>query len=200
LGEVLFVGVRDLPSLRALRVPMSDSQKTYDRIIRPIENRMMRSIWRVVQDRQDAEDAMQNALLEISNRWDRVCSHPNPQALALKISIDAAYAVTRRRNRGRRVIKLSKVGSEPRDASRSPSDEIIAAEQYFEIMAAIHRLPSQQAIATLLRIVDGQPYEQIAAALECTEATARKHVARGRTRLRSWLAHLDPIPGARNVS
>ena len=69
-------------------------------------------------------------------------------------------------------------------------------EQYAEIVTAIHRLSRQQATAMLMRAVQGQPYEEIAAVLGCTEATARKHVARSRQRLRIWLAHLDP----RNVS
>ena len=38
----------------------------------------------------------------------------------------------------------------------------------------------------------GANEQDIAAVLECTEATARKHVARSRGRLRVWLAHLDP--------
>lgn len=171
---------------------MNDVQRAYDRIIRPIEDRMIRSIWRIVRSPQDAEDAMQEALLTIWKRWDRVSKHPSPQALVLKICIDAAYDVTRRRIRDRRMVESSDVANEQPDSSRLPSDEMIRTEQHAEIISAIHRLSRRQAVATLMRVVQDQPYGQIAAVLGCTEATARKHVARGRDRLRVSLSHLDP--------
>lgn len=179
---------------------MNDSQQAYDRIVRPIEDRMIRSIWRIVRNPQDAEDAMQEALLTISQHWDRVRNHPNPQSLILKICIDAACARTRRTIRDRRVAQLETNAAEPASSARSPSDEIAGREQYIEIIEAIHRLSRQQASAMLMHAVQGQPYEQIAAALGCSEATARTHVARSRERLRVWLAHLDPSNTRRSSS
>ena len=60
--------------------------------------------------------------------------------------------------------------------------------------------PRQQAAAMLMRAIQGQPYDEIAAALGCTEATARKHVARSRQRLQVLLAHLDPKDAGRSES
>ncbi len=171
---------------------MTDLQQTYDRIIRPIEDRMIRSIWRIVRNPQDAEDAMQDALVIVLKRWDRISRHPSPQSLVLKICIDAAYDVTRRTVRHRRVVELGEGAVEQASVSQFPSEEMASREQYAEIVTAIHRLSRQQATAMLMRAVQGQPYEEIAAVLGCTEATARKHVARSRQRLRIWLAHLDP--------
>ncbi len=171
---------------------MNEMQQFYDRVVRPIEDRMIRSIWRIVRNPQDAEDAMQEALLTISRRWDRIRRHAAPQPLILKICIDAAYDVTRRRTRRRRILELAETDREPCDPSRSVEDQMATAEQHTEILAAIHRLSRQQAVATLMRLVQGQSYEQLAAVLGCTEVTARKHVARGRQRLQVWLAHLDP--------
>jgi len=171
---------------------MSDLQQTYDRIIRPIEDRMIRSIWRIVRNPQDAEDAMQDALLVVLKRWDRITRHPSPQSLVLKICIDAAYDLTRRTVRHRRVVELGERAREQASLSQLPSEEMVSTEQYSEILRAIHRLSRQQATAILMRAVQGQSYEEIATVLGCTEATARKHVARSRERLRIWLAHLDP--------
>jgi RNA polymerase sigma factor (sigma-70 family) len=171
---------------------MTDLPQSYDQIIHPIEDRMIRSIWGIVRNRQDAEDAMQEALLTVLRRWDRIERHPSPQPLVLKICIDAAYDVTRRTARHRRVVELDEAVGEQVRLSRSPAEEMVGIEQHAEILTAIHRLPRQQATAMLMRVIQDQPYEEIAAALGCTEATARKHVARSRGRLRNWLAHLDP--------
>ncbi len=171
---------------------MNDLQQTYDQIVRPIEDRMIRSIWRVVRNPEDAEDAMQDALVTVLKQWDRIRRHPNPQSLVLKICLDAAYDATRRRVRQARIVELSQGPVEQADVSPLPAETILGREQYAEIVAAIHRLSRRQAAAMLMRAVQGQTYEEIAAVLGCTEATARKHVARSRQRLRTWLANLDP--------
>ena len=73
----------------------------------------------------------------------------------------------------------------------SPDAELHRYEIYAEVTAAIGGLPRKQALATLLRIVQNQSYEEIALALGCGQATARKHVERGRQRLQKLLAHLE---------
>jgi Sigma-70 region 2 len=53
----------------------------YERFIEPIEDRMIRSVWRITRNAQDAEDAMQTALLVMWKRRDRVAGHAAPPAI-----------------------------------------------------------------------------------------------------------------------
>ncbi|MBC8355222.1 MAG: RNA polymerase sigma factor [Planctomycetes bacterium] len=177
---------------------MNESQEAYDRILRPIEDRMIQSIWRIVRNSQDAEDALQNALVTIWKRWDRVTQHPCPEALVLKMCADAAYDLTRRKVRDRKRNEPADAAEEPADKATSPTEGAINEELHFEVTTAIHRLPRQQAIAVLMRVIQGQSYQDVATALECSEATARTHVARGRTRLQTFLSHLDPTNAVRS--
>lgn len=55
------------------------------------------------------------------------------------------------------------------------------------IAAALERLPVDQRDAVRARIVDEQPYPEIAAALQISEANARKRVSRGLGMLRAEL-------------
>ena len=173
------------------RFRMNDQAAEYDRIIRPIEDQMIRSIWRIVRNPQDAEDVLQGALLSIWRHWDRVCRHPNAKALVLKICIDSAYDSTRRRLRELDKWKTHGVHAEAVDQSPTPPQSAQNSELYHLLISAIDCLPRQQATATLMRIVQGQSYREIAAVVRCTEATARKHVARGRERLQPALAHIN---------
>jgi RNA polymerase sigma-70 factor, ECF subfamily len=176
---------------------MNEFPIEYERIIAPIEGQMIRSIWRIVRHAQDAEDAMQNALLSVWKQWRRVAEHPNAQALVLKMCIDAAYDVTRRRYRRRREFG-SDGSTEPVDQSPTPAQSAEHSEQHSQLLAAIHEMPRCQAIATLMRAVQGQSYEAIASALGCSPVTARKHVARGRARLQTALSrYLDGNPSLR---
>ena len=46
---------------------MNDRQQEYERLIAPIEARMMRAVWRISRDPNDAEDAFQEALLRFGS-------------------------------------------------------------------------------------------------------------------------------------
>jgi RNA polymerase sigma-70 factor (ECF subfamily) len=173
----------------ALDSPLMDDKAAYERFVAPLEPRMMKSIWRVVRHPELAEDALQDALLTIWRRIDRVRDHPCPEALVLKIALNSACDVLRRRRRLLRREEPYPAGSDP--GGEDPFARRLegrAVER--EVLAAVARLPKQQAAAVLLRIVEEQPYEDVARALDCSEATARIHVSRGRARLSRWLAPL----------
>jgi RNA polymerase sigma factor (sigma-70 family) len=179
---------------------MNDSQGAFERIIEPLRERMIRSIWRVVGNAQDADDAMQNALLSLWKHWQRIVAHPTADALVLKICIDAAYDVRRRRWRAYRFEQLHSSNDEPADPAGSPAEKLIRNETYSVVRNAIDGLSRQQAVAMLMRVLEELPYNEIAAAMGCTEATARKHVSRGREHLRIALAHLKSNHTTRSQS
>jgi len=74
----------------------------YDLLVRPLESRMMRAVWRIVRQKEAAEDAFQDALAVIWKKRDAVARHPNPQALILKMTVDAWPSPAGLRGRPRR--------------------------------------------------------------------------------------------------
>ncbi len=164
----------------------------YENLIKPIETRMMRSIWRIVRHTEAAEDTMQDALTIIWRRLDRIHRHPNPQALILKICINAAYDTLRKQKRYRNSEAGENYGKHPDRTDMPVSEKLEKKEMEDEILKAISRLPRKQALAVFLRVVQEQPYEQIAQILGCTETTVRIQVSKGRTKLNRSLAHLNP--------
>ena len=171
---------------------MDGNRADYESLIRPIEDRMIRSVWRIVRDPDDADDALQEALATIWKRLGRIRQHPNPHALILKICVNSAYDVLRRKSRRRRHEELKEISNTIPDPAPSPAQQVVGRENREEIFEAIGRLPRNQAQAVLMRFVQELPYADIALALGCREATARKHIARARVRLRKALAHLAP--------
>ena len=171
---------------------MNDRQQEYERLIAPIEDRMMRTVWRILRDSKDAEDAFQEALLKIWKRWDRIRTHPNPHALVLQICIFAAHDVLRRKVRQGRWLEAVAIPEDIPDSSASVIQNITGAEQNARVLGAIGLLPKNQARAILMHAVEEIPYADIAAVLGCREVTVRKHVARARARLRTLLSHLIP--------
>lgn len=173
---------------------MENREFDYDELVRPLESRMMRVAWRIVREREAAEDALQDALAAIWKKRAAVARHPNPQALILKMTVAAACDACRRRRR-RLAHEIAGLAEDRSPDAAAPVTK--AAEDRAlrtEILEAIDRLPRRQATAVLLRVVEERPYEEIAAAMGCTEATVRVHVLRAKAALARRLAGLKPGP------
>lgn len=171
---------------------MNDERQEYERLIAPIEDRMIRAVWCITRDPHDAEDALQEALLTVWKRWHRVCRHPNPHALILHMCVNAGYDLLRRRAREQK--RQGPIGAAENipDLSPSAAQTISRGEQDAEVLRAIGLLSKNQGRAMLMLAVEEMSYSDIAAALDCREVTARGHVARARSKLRELLSHLIP--------
>jgi RNA polymerase sigma-70 factor (ECF subfamily) len=169
---------------------LSAEHSEYERLIQPIEAQMLRSVWRVTRNADDAEDALQEALSVIWRRLRRIQKHPNPHALILRICLNAAYDVLRKKERRLRREQAALTSA----ASLAPPPSALLESRGREsaIYAAIGQLSRNQALAVTLRLVHGQSYDAIAGVLGCRGNTARKHVERGRERLCRLLAPLFP--------
>lgn len=179
---------------------MTDRHREYERLIAPIEHRMTRAVWRITRDPDDADDALQEALLTVWKRWDRIVMHPNPHALVLHICVNAAHDVLRRRVRQGQWIEGSPIPEDIQDSSASAVQSIAAAEHRGQVLRAIGRLPKNQARAILMHAVEEVPYSEIATALDCREVTVRTHVARARARLRTLLSPIIPAAHTEETS
>jgi RNA polymerase sigma factor (sigma-70 family) len=164
----------------------------FDALIVPIQDQMIRSIWRVTRIAEDTEDALQQSLTVIWRNWPRVERHPCPRALILRICVNCACDVLRRRLQ-RRSREETIVDPDALLAEGGPVAERLQAQELREaISRALVRLPRRQATAVVMRHVLELPYAEIAGALGCSEPTARVHVNRACKRLSRLLAHLAP--------
>ena len=175
---------------------VKNKKLSFEHLIAPIEGRMMQSIWRIVRNPETAEDTLQEALTIIWRRLDRIRNHPNPHALILKICVNSSYDSLRKHMRHHQKENHIVIDGLPSSSNSDAVDAMAKKKVEIEILTAISRLPRKQAIAVLMRIVQGEPYDAIAEVLGCSEKTARVQVSRGRARLNRWLSHLIPAsPG-----
>ena len=102
MGDGTRVLSDNLPGPEGKEAPLGNDPAGYDDLIAPIEDRMIRSVWRIVRDADDADDAFQAALEKIWRRLETIRRHPNPRALILRICVNAAYDLLRKKARLRR--------------------------------------------------------------------------------------------------
>ena len=161
---------------------MGKSDELYEKLIRPIEKRMIGIVARIVRDPEDAADVFQEVLALIWAKLARIDRHPNPHAYIMRICITRSYdALRKRARRRRREIRLESIKAKMWPA-RSPG-YFKEGDRVTAIREAIAMLPPNQGQAVLLRLMEDSPYHTIAGVLGCSEATARSHFSKGKARL-----------------
>lgn len=157
----------------------------YNRFLLPYEPQMIKAAWRMLGDEAEVGDVLQEAMARIWQHRNQAVQHANPKAWVLRITINVACD----RLRARQAMHC-RTPATPRTGEFTPLTTLIHRESNGRLRQAIARLSPQQAQAILLRLVEGLTYDDVAAALGCTNATARVHVQRGRANLRKELPDL----------
>ena len=84
--------------------------------------------------------------------------HPNPQALILRICLNAAYDTVRDRKRRSREEALANHEDCLASAESDPAEALTRNEEHAKVLEAISRLSRSQAVAVLMRLVEELPY------------------------------------------
>ena len=171
---------------------VKDERAVFERLISPIQHRMKHSIWRVVRNGEAAEDTLQDALTIIWRKRERILEHPKPDALILKICLNASYDHLRKSKHHLKNQSLEAISHVSSDLTDEAPDNLERQNMETEVLSAIGRLPRSQALSVLMRVIQGQSYSEISETLGCSETTARIHVSRARAKLSRWLKHFLP--------
>ena len=142
---------------------------------------LQRFAYLVTRNAEDARDLVQDALLGLYPRWARVSATGNVDAYVKRSIVNAGISRWRRSGREHASDDVQAVTA---DHAASVTD----AELAWQLCES---LPPLQRAAVALRFYDDLEYAEIASILGCAEATARSHVHRALTRLRTRLIEDD---------
>lgn len=152
--------------------------------------RLLRSALLFLGDRASAEDATQNALLRVFQRWDRIVS--NPAGYAASVLVNVCRDTLRQRARTRE-LPADPASLEPGAAPGTSLDvsERLAMEE------ALASLPQLQREVVALRYLLDLSVAEAAAALAIPEGTVKSATSRAFDRLRLVLTpDLEEVPHA----
>jgi len=125
-----------------------------------------------VDDRNAAEDLVQEAFIRLARSAHRIRDESKAAAYLRSIVLNLA-----RDNNRRGLVSLRH--HLPHDEDRaSTEDEIELREDQREVIAALHDLPHRQRNALVLRYYEWMPDNEIASLLDCAEGTVRSLAAR----------------------
>lgn len=185
------------------RLALEGREAAYRELIRRYQRPVYSLIFRMIHNRELAEDLTQETFIKVLNALESYRPEYRFSSWIFKIANNTTIDHLRRR----KLDTLSIHGSSQADSSEAiaataiqisddrenPLEEVLARELGEQIEAAVAQLRPEYRSCILLRHVDGRSYEEIAEILELPLGTVKTYIHRARNELRELLAHLrDP--------
>jgi RNA polymerase sigma-70 factor, ECF subfamily len=156
----------------------------FDELCRRYSSRLMKSIRRVLQNRCDAEDALQDTLLSAFTHLKSFQGRSNVSTWMTRIAINAAFSQLRK-SRGT-VVSIDEAEGESglalssvlQDGALDAERRLIDAQHEELLAKAIAQLPPSLRSVLKLRIRDGYSSKQIAETVGISESAVKSRLSR----------------------
>ena len=181
----------ELPNAEALATPA-----TLDAFLAQVERRAFRMAELQLRHREDAMDAVQDAMLRLVRHYR---DKPAAEWPPLFWGILRRRVVDLQRRRKVRSIVVGWLGGgrddqgdelpvwEPADHGPGPLDRLQDRQSYADLAQALKQLPQRQREAFMLRMLEGLDVAETARAMGCSEGSVKTHLSRAMHRLRDLL-------------
>jgi RNA polymerase sigma-70 factor (ECF subfamily) len=176
------------------------SEKAYRELLDRYQRPVFSLVYRMVRDRELAEDLAQETFIKVFNHLDKYNPAYKFSSWIFKIASNLAIDTLRRkqpatvsidgsRHAGTAAeIEATRITVESHD--ENPEEALESKQLGQEIEAAISLLRPEYRTAILLRHVEGRPYEEIAEIMGIPLGTVKTYIHRARGELRETLSHL----------
>jgi RNA polymerase sigma-70 factor (ECF subfamily) len=143
-----------------------------------------RVAYSVLRQRQDAEDAAQEAFVRAFRKFGDLRDRDKFKAWLVRMVW--TIALDRRRSDKRRLVREDSAMRLHPQAGNAEADAI-AAERSARLWAAIDALPEKLRLVTVLQAIEGHSVRDIAQWLEVPEGTVKSRLFDARQKLQEWL-------------
>ena len=176
------------------------SEKAYRELLGRYQRPVFSIIFRMIRDREQAEDLAQETFVRVFNNIDRYDPRFKFSSWIFKIATNLTIDWIRKKELNTVSIDGSRNAVTPdqieatsitlASPDENPEELLEARQLGQEIEGAIGRLRPEYRAAILLRHVEGREYQEIAEILALPLGTVKTYIHRGRNELREQLQHL----------
>lgn len=196
------------PSLHLTNLPDADlaalakqgRESAFRELVRRYDRPVFSLIYRMVRDREIAEDLAQDTFIKVLNNIDRYRPEFKLSSWLFKIANNVAIDHLRKRQletvsmegspHAATAAEVEATSFEIAAEQESPLDEMEARELGSSIERAIAALRPEYRSCIMLRHVEGRSYEEIAAILDLPLGTVKTYIHRARHELRDALSEV----------
>ena len=158
--------------------------------ILPLKNELFRMALRITQNREEAEDVVQETMIKVWNRREQWSQLESIEAFCLTICRNLALDKLRRMDN-----QVQSLGDdiEPTDHSHSsnPEQVTIQNERTQMVRQLISELPERLRTCMQLRDIEGKSYRDIATILDITEQQVKVNICRARQAVREQYLKIE---------
>jgi RNA polymerase sigma-70 factor (sigma-E family) len=162
------------------------AKRGFERFAAEASGPLLRTGFLMTGDARDAEDLVQETLLKVARRWNRVRAMDHPAAYARRILVNLVLHDAERRSRQRTELQ-------PRDGAEAADESAARALREIDDLAefrwALAQLPARQRAVLVLRYWADLPVCEVAGILGRSEATVTSTASRAAARLAEILTH-----------
>jgi RNA polymerase sigma-70 factor (ECF subfamily) len=173
-----------------LRAHVAGDPDAFAELVRRHRDRLWAVALRTVGDREEAADAVQDALLSAHRNAARFRGDSAVTTWLHRIVVNACLDRIRRRQAHPTVPLPDGSRSEDRPAGVEPAAPVLDHDTALVVREALAALPIEQRAAIVLVDVQGYPVADAAEMLGVAEGTIKSRCARGRARMALALGHL----------
>jgi RNA polymerase sigma-70 factor (sigma-E family) len=158
-------------------------RQEFERFVMNCTDHLSRTAFLMTWDLAEAEDLVQETLLQVARRWHKVRAMDHPAAYARRILVNLAIDGAGRR--ARQAGELTAGHRSVQDhADRQAERDLRRVDSQDELISALGMLPARQRAVIVLRYWEDLPETEVAAILGCSAGTVKSTASRGLARLR----------------
>jgi RNA polymerase sigma-70 factor (ECF subfamily) len=189
--------LRNLPDADLVALAQDGREAAYRELIRRYERPVFSLVFRMVRDRETAEDLAQDTFIKVLNHIDRYRPEFKLSSWLFKIANNVAIDYLRKRSldtvsmdgspHAATAAEVEATSLEFAARQETALEEMEAKELGSAIERAIDALRPEYRSCIMLRHVEGRSYEEIASMLDLPLGTVKTYIHRARHQLREAL-------------
>ncbi len=178
------------------RLPFIDLQtsrsRRFDALIRPHVLALYQFAFRLMRNRADAEDLVQDVLTKLYGRVDEMAEVRELKPWLLRVTYRQFVDELRKRRRSAHTVSDMNHIESIEDSLWAPDHQFAVAETGRRLRDALARLSRDQQLLVGLHLVDGHTLEELAGSLDVPLGTLKSRLHRTRAQLRNMLT-MEPF-------
>ena len=186
---------------RLVEAALDGDARAFELLMEKHESKMYAVALRMCQNREDAQDCLQDAMLRIYKALPSFKGQSSFSTWAYRITMNTCLDELRRKKvrQASSLDQMLDLGWSPVDENNSTEHHADNMELKRNLSRAIQTLPEEMRAAVVLRDVQGFSYDEIAEMLSTNVGTVKSRISRGREKLREILSKDAELFGLRRV-
>jgi RNA polymerase sigma factor (sigma-70 family) len=162
--------------------------KAFKSIVLPLGRKLFNFARMMLEDNDEAQDAVQEVFLKLWNYRNKMESVKNIEAFAMKITKN--WCIDRMKSKKPVYIESYNRGYDFQKETSNPHKILQSSDTMKELNDIINKLPEQQRMIIQLRDVEGYEFEEIAEILNTNVNTVRVNLSRARNKIKDILINI----------